>query len=708
MKKLSREKVGVSAPRSLVRLSRRDWIGRVGRVGLAGVGALGLANRLELPLWAQQSAAPPLRPLNRFPRMVQEYFVSRVRDLEQANLARKESLQTKADVLAYQREIRTRIRSCFGPFPEKTPLHAQVTGTVERSDYTIEKILFESRPGFLVTANLYLPRGAAASACPGVVASCGHSDNGKAGATYQSFCQGLARQGYVVLILDPVGQGERIQYPNEAGGSRIGVGVQEHLLLGNQQWLVGENFPFWRVWDGIRALDYLLTRPEVDPHQIGITGNSGGGTVTTWLCGLDDRWSMAAPGCFITTSLRNLENELPQDSEQYPWRMLAAGLDHDDFLAALAPKPVIILAKERDYFDVRGAEEAYRRLRRIYGLLGAEENLSLFIGPTEHGYTQENREAMYRWFNRATKQDRSGEEPSLTLESDETLRCTPLGQVADLDSHSVFSYTSQKARRLADQRPPLSESGLQAALSSLLRLPDRQGVPEARILRPLTNRHYPRPFATPYAIETEPLIQAIVYRLTDKADYARPRAGESPTILYVSNFSSDVELRDEPLLAEFARTSPTADLYTCDLRGTGESQPDTCGPNSFRIPYGSDYFYAGHSLMLDAPYVGQKTFDLLRVLDWLGSYGQREVHLVALGRGTLPATFAAMLHPHVTQVTLQHALTSYSDLAETEAYQCPLSSILPEILTRFDLPDCYRILRAKRSLRLIDPRPFLV
>ena len=112
---------------------------------------------------------------------------------------------------------------------------------------------------------------------------------------------------------------------------------------------------------------------------------------------------MAAPACFITTFRRNFENKLPADTEQCPPQALALGLGHCDFLAALAPKPIIILAKEQDYFDVRGAEQAYRKLKKLYGLLGAEQNIALFVGPTKHGYSQENREAMYSWFHNATQ-----------------------------------------------------------------------------------------------------------------------------------------------------------------------------------------------------------------------------------------------------------------------------------------------------------------
>src|SRR6185295_18915733 len=152
----------------------------------------------------------------------------------------------------------------------KTPLNPRVTGTVERDAYKIENVIFESRPGFLVTANLYVPSGRKFP-LPGVVGVCGHSDNGKANSAYQSFAQGLARLGYVVLIIDPIGQGERLQYVTEKLKPRHGNGVTEHLYAGNQQFLVGDFFGAARAWDGIRALDYLLTRPEVDPKQVGVT-----------------------------------------------------------------------------------------------------------------------------------------------------------------------------------------------------------------------------------------------------------------------------------------------------------------------------------------------------------------------------------------------------------------------------------------------------
>jgi dienelactone hydrolase len=670
-------------------LSRRHWLGLV-----AGHAALGRSATGQAP-----KAAPP-QPLNRFPRMVQDHFVERVRAAERECLQLQAALKTRADAERYVRAVQEKIARCFGPFPEKTPLNARVTGTVERDAYRIENVVFESRPGFLVTANLYVPKGLTGPTA-GVVGSCGHSDDGKAAKPYQSFAQGLARQGYVCLIFDPIGQGERVQY-GHVGPGRPRGGVGEHLLAGNQQFLVGEFFGSWRAWDGVRALDYLLSRPEVDPNRVGITGNSGGGTMTTWLCGVERRWTMAAPSCFVTTFRRNLENELPADTEQCPPRVLAERLDHADFLAAMAPKPVILLAKERDYFDVRGAEEAYARLRRLYALLGAEDKVKLFVGPTDHGYSQENREAMYGWFNAVTKVSAATAEPPLTLETEETLRCTPTGQVAGLGSRTVFSFTREKSRTLAEKRGARAGPELPAAVAAALKLPPREGVPDYRILRPVAGRRYPMPHATTYAVETEPGVFAVTVRLSAGPHLGRPPRG-GPAVLYVAHQSADADLRDEPLVRELLRAEPGAAFYACDVRGVGDSRPDTCGANQFLNPYGSDYFYAIHSLMLDRPYVGQKTFDVLRVLDWLAAQGHVGIHLAGRGWGAVPATFAALLSDAVTRVTLKEGLTAYRDVAEAETYSWPLSAFVPGVLAAFDLPDCYRGLAAK-GLRHLDPR----
>ena len=148
---------------------------------------------LSLSVEASASSAS-LAPLNRFPRMVQEYFVDQVRQVEERADERRDGLTSRRDARAYVRDVREKIQQSFGLWPQKTPLNPRVTGVVERDQYRIEKIIFESRPGFLVTGNLYVPKGRTFP-LPGVVGTCGHSSNGKAAEAYQSFAQGLARLG---------------------------------------------------------------------------------------------------------------------------------------------------------------------------------------------------------------------------------------------------------------------------------------------------------------------------------------------------------------------------------------------------------------------------------------------------------------------------------------------------------------------------------
>jgi dienelactone hydrolase len=683
--------------------SRRSFLKAAG-LGLAGWPvASALLSRPAIAVAQTVSAtpsAPPLPPLNRFPRMMQDWLIRRMDEWEGQGKMLRDAVTTKAAAEDYVKKAQERTREAFGPMPEKTPLNAKVTRTVEREGYRIENVYFESRPNYFVTGNLYVPTGRKGP-MPGVIGVCGHSLNGKAEKAYQAFAQNLARLGYVCFLFDPVGQGERFQYlADDRKKSRMGGGVAEHIQMGNSQTLVGEFLGAWFAWDGIRALDYLLTRPEVDPKHIGVTGNSGGGTQTTWLCGLEPRFTMGAPSCFVTTFRRNVENELPADTEQCPPKVLALGLDHCDFLAAMAPKPVIIMAQEKDYFDARGSNEAYERLKPIWAQLGKPDNIQLHIGPDPHGYTQANREAMYRFFNRATGGPNVPAEPGLTPEPDEVLLCTPTGQVADLNSRTLMSFTSESAKALASQRPKLRGDELRNAVRSVLRVAplDVKRPPEYRILRNAGARQYPTKGYCTYAVETETDVFALLTRLSDESLTSRIPAGAQKAILYISHRSADAELREEPLVKELLGAAAEAAFFACDVRGIGDSQPNTCGTDQFLRPYGNHFFYAAHSFMLDRPLLGQRVFDVLRVIQILKAAGHQGIHLVGRGWGALPAAFAALLSENVTQVTLKNALVSYEDIATNETYKWPYAVMLPGVLKQFDLPDVYAELQSKKLL----------
>ena len=362
----------------------------------------------------------------------------------------------------------------------------------------------------------------------------------------------------------------------------------------------------------------------------------------------------------------------------------------------------MILAKEKDYFDVRGARKAYEQLRHVYRLLGAEDQVKLFVGPTYHGYSLENREAMYEWFNRATGIQKTSPESNIKLEKDENLQCTPEGQVDELGSKTVFYFTAQKAELLSKRRLELTSNEVRQAFARYLALPNSLADLRYRILRPRGGRGYPLPYATTYVIETEPDAQCLVYRLSEARHYSRPKPGKADTLLYVSHHSADLELRqDEWVRKQIPAGKGNNAFYACDVRGTGESRPDTCGENSFLQPYGSDYFYAIHGIMLNRPYVGQKTLDVLQVLRWLEAAGHSRIQIVAQGWGSLPAAFAAMYSNVVTSIRLKGALDSFHSIATSQEYQWPLSSFVPSILNEVDLTDCYTLLKAEKDLELL-------
>lgn len=362
-------------------------------------------------------------------------------------------LRTADHLRAYQQTLRAKFRAVVGEFPAKTPLAARTVGRIERPRYTILRVIFESRRAHHVTANLYLPKGHAGR-LPGVLVPCGHTNNGKAGDLYQSVCAELAQNGMVALCYDPIGQGERMQLLDKQGKPRV-RGTTEHSLVGIGALLVGRHLAHYRIWDGIRAIDYLCSRPEVDPKRIGCTGNSGGGTMTSYLMAIDERIAVAAPSCYLTSLERVFATIGPQDAEQNFPSQVKLGIEHVDFVTMRAPKPTLILVATRDFFDIEGSWTCFREAKRLYGLLGRGECVDLFEFDDKHGFSPPRRHAavrfLWRWLGAGTGEPSF---PKLSLCKDAELQCTETGQVLrDIpDSRSVVDFNVEAARALAEKR----------------------------------------------------------------------------------------------------------------------------------------------------------------------------------------------------------------------------------------------------------------
>ncbi len=616
--------------------------------------------------------------------MLQRYTERLLDSFEQKRRERFQQIKTRQEMESFVKKSRKDIRDIYSLPKEKTALNARITGKIKCKGYMIEKIIFESRPNFLVTANLYIPYGQ--GPFPGVIGCCGHANEGKNG--YQAFSAGLAKKGFMVLIYDPIGQGERFQYDK-----RIVPGcVEEHITIANQQYMLGEFFGSWRAWDGIRAFDYLLQREEIDASRIGVTGNSGGGTMTTILAALEDRFSMAAPSCFITTYRHNLQNELPADSEQTPPNIIKAGYEMYDHLTAFAPKPLVILTKEDDYFDQRGSREAFGYLKKVYELLGKPNNIKMITGSGGHGYSQDLREAMYSFFCNHSGIDDEGKEHNIKIHKPQELWATKKGQVVKEGSKRVVSFSREKLKEAERRRKGFSPIILKRKLS----LPPFPKLPPSyRILRPING--YSR-----IAVETEKEVFAILkYPAKEGITFHLPRSKEA--ILYLPHISSEDDYRKESLLKKLLKDK--RQVFAIDTRGIGESASKTCSDKAdFFSMYESEFFYASYSIMCGLPLAGQRTFDVLRVIQLLKSVGYCSFEVVGRGLGGLIALYTACLEKRIKKVIVKNCLNSFAEIVNSDLHKWPLSILLPDLLLNFDIPDIVIYLRKrKQRVRVLEP-----
>ena len=420
-----------------------------------------------LALGAASAAAQPaptsdmlrvLEPVEPGPRITPylQYQLAQAWRQDDQRRAVFEAVRTEADLHALRSALRARVIEIIGGLPEtKTPLNARVVGTVPRDGYRIEKVVFESLPGLHVTALVYVPDGPAGSRRPAVLVACGHAPDGKAFRNYQEISGQLARRGYVVLCWDPVGQGERSQFFDVARGrSRYNLVCGEHAVLGNLACLAGTSLVRFMVWDGMRAVDYLLTRPEVDPARLAVTGTSGGGFQSLYLGALDERIGVVAPSCFVTALPMRMANRIfedpDSDPEQDPYRLVAAGIDHAGLLLLVYPRPFILAAAVKDFFPIEGTRKTFREVAALYAAFGRGDRAAMAEGVHGHMYSPENRRAAFAVLDRVSGLPERRDLDAVEVLDPAALRCTPSGQVrVDLPGRSLTEIIREDFRARA-------------------------------------------------------------------------------------------------------------------------------------------------------------------------------------------------------------------------------------------------------------------
>ena len=626
--------------------------------------------------------------------MMNRYLLGQIEQAWQRWQADYENRKTPEQIAAYQKRLTEKFLEAIGPFPERTPLNAKTIGVVKRKGYRVEKVIFESMPGFYVTAALFLPdRERHKPPHPGVLVPCGHAHNAKAHDTYQTMGALLAVHGMAALVFDPIDQGERIQLLDKTGREMM-WGTRGHTMAGIGAMLVGRNTAWYEIWDGMRALDYLQSRPEVDSERIGCTGNSGGGTQTSYLMALDKRIKAAAPSCFLNRQGRQIDNS-PGDAEQNIFGQLAFGMDHADYIMMRAPRPVMILAATRDFFDIRATWVSFRYAKRLYSRMGFAGHVDLLENDAKHNYDKLQREAAAQWMSRwLLKQDSDIREPRIETITDDELRCTPRGQVMLIaGAKSVYDLSAERETRLAEHRKklwgraPVTE--LRDRIRAIAGIRKLAELPEPKVRQVSAVKH--NGWAVEKLIITpEPAIFLPALRFTP----AKPSTG--PAVLY---------LHETDLAADAAAGGPIERLLKAgktvlavSLRGTGQTQQTAQG--KFGSDLGRDWADVFKAYLLGRSYVGMRAEDALICARYAaGTVGSGKVELVAVGNVGVPALHAAALEPRLfASVKLSRTLASWSSVARARQTHNQLVNAVHGALETYDLPNLAGMLSGKLTL----------
>ena len=596
-------------------------------------------------------------------------------------LARYEELKTPAEISDYQEELRSFFVKQLGGFPERTPLNAQTIRTIDEDGYKIECVIFESQPNHHITANLYLPN--VATKVPGVVVSSGHSRTAKTADYNQRFGIMMAKQGMAALCFDPIGQGERSQILNEKGQPQFNGTTTEHSLVGVGSILVGRSTARYRIWDAMRAIDYLASRSEVLPDKIGFTGCSGGGTLTSYVMALDDRVACAAPACYLTTFRHLIQTVGPQDAEQNIFGQIARGLDHPDYVLMRAPRPTLTSCTTGDYFSVAGAWDNYRQAKRIYGKLGFPERVDLVEVDGNHGVRPQNLATIAHWMKRwLLNKDEPVTAVELETRPPESLHCTPSGQVLTHfpDEKSVVHLNTDYERELAAARKTRWNTQPHDEL--------RQQVRELIAIAPFEKQE-PPVFTDKGRVTLE---NYHIDKLTLKAN-----GRTLPGLTYHPPVPVDdayLYLHDDGKRGDSSGGGPIEKLIdegfavvSIDMSGQGETGT---GANDPVLTDWKTYFL---SYLLGKPLLGTRVEDALAAADFVAYYQKkrtnpRKVHLVGVGRAGLVALHAAALQPdRFETVTVRDTPTDWASVVQQKTPVGQLDATVHGALRVYDIPD---------------------
>jgi len=614
-------------------------------------------------------------------RDVHQQFKDRKQELEQAQASPEAMLK-------YCKEVRQRYQNILGDFPEKSPLNAQITGVLNADGFRLEKVVFQSMPGRYVTANLYLPeRG---KKFPVTVSLCGHGLYGKKPGATPAL---LARNGIATLVVDPIGQGERWQFITEKGEYLTRGATTEHTLLNAGCNVVGTSLAALQCWDNHRAIDYLVTRKDIDADKIGVWGSSGGGTETAYLIGMDSRIKVAAICSYFSERERTLELQGPSDGCQHIPNEGLSHIELSDFPLMMAPNPVLILSGKYDFVDLWGAIQGMEQLEKSYKVLGVSERMKQLIVETGHGLGKEKRNELVAWFKHWLNWDDSplinNEENPFSLEQS---YCTPTGQVSTSykDAISIPEANLRHAQQLSSERKHFmgqESEKVQKAISTLLQLPD---ISKNELIVNRTHTYVQRGYTQyHYELIREGLIPIpCILVIPDKA------TSQSQVDIVLDDMGKDHFLKSQDNIQEYINNGNV--LLAVDLRGFGETEdPEQYNDAKY---WNREYRTAMTSLHIGKPLVGQRVADLLTLIDFISTEKQtqnRTINLRAMGLYGPVAVHATVLDRRIEQTTIRKSIKSYQEFLISPLQRDMFSNMIYGVLRYYDLPDLVSFSRGR-------------
>ncbi len=596
-------------------------------------------------------------------------------------------LTTKADWLKRQKKVKNTLMNVVGPFPQKTPLNPQVIDIVKKKDYRIEKIIFESQPKFYVTAAMFIPNKLKGKT-PAIILTSGHSIEAFRWPDYQKVILNFVKKGFIVFSFDPIAQGERIQYfDSELNKSLVGSCVAEHTYVGLQCFLTGSSLARYMIWDGIRAVDYLLTRKEVDPKRIGITGHSGGGTQSAYIAAFDDRILAVAPECYLTNMRRLWERQGPQDAEQNFNKGIASGLDMADLLEVRAPKPALQITTTQDMFSIQGAKETEKEVKDVYKVFNLEDNFNRVEDDAPHAVTKKNREARNAFFQKVLDLPGDPKDYDVDFLTYEELKITSTGQVkTSLGGETVFSLNKVEAEKLVDKLNKNREnidSHLKKVISDAKKLSGY--IKPNKIEMPVFTGRYQR---NGYSIEK--------YFMKGEGDYPipfllfLPREQKGEPIVYINPNGKEAEAFIGGEIESIVKTGHP--VLTPDLVGTGEMGPNLSLWGNFDANLGTvSYKHWFAPVQIGRSIVGIHAADIQRLVSYIKKRSDiKSDKIIGLAKGnSCPALlFANAFEKSFSKIILVDPLISYRSIVMNRFYHADaVPPIVTNALTAFDLPD---------------------